>query len=363
MEEVLRRTGGLSGALPSGLLSLAVRLRAFEPAALDRAIREDRSVVRVPAMRGSLYLLPTTFAADGLALSRPGMVRSTLRSAGVDEGTYASLADTVEGALAGNRMTGAEIRRALAANQNPEHLAGEVFTLLLRSLSHEGRILRVGVRGGVTSQMFEYARTEEWLGAPLRIPDETEALVRLLPLYLDAHGPSSVKDVAWWAGVRLKVARAALQRVAPREVRLEGSQETLYASEAAVEARDRHDEGTFVTLLPHWDAYLLAHVDRTRYIPSKWMDRVVDRGGNTTNVVLRDGETAGVWDYSRAALEYAPFASGVRHDAIQEAAGRLRPILGELPLVRHDYAPTLHGRGQNAFRAPLRIASSGGKDR
>ncbi|MFQ5798892.1 MAG: DNA glycosylase AlkZ-like family protein, partial [Bacteroidota bacterium] len=79
------------------------------------------------------------------------------------------------------------------------------FVFFLRGLSHEGRILRVGVRGGPRSQTFEYRRTDEWLCAPLRVPTETEALTRLLPAYLEAHGPASLKDIAWWAGVTQRV--------------------------------------------------------------------------------------------------------------------------------------------------------------
>lgn len=209
VEEVLRRTAGLSGANPSGYLSLAVRMEAFEPTALDLAIEEKRTVVRVPAMRGSLYLLPTDHAADGLALAKPAQFRPSLQRAGLDAETSDTLARSVESILAGSLKTGGEIRRALGSEEGAKNLPSELFTFFLRAMSHEGRLLRVGSRGGPRSQMFRYALADEWLGEALRMPDESEGLVRLLPGYLQAHGPSSLTDVAWWAGVSAKVARSA----------------------------------------------------------------------------------------------------------------------------------------------------------
>ena len=353
VEQALVHTAGVSGAIPSGPLSLAVRVEGFTPARLDRTLTADRSVVRVPAMRGALYLLPTDLAADGLALARPDQFRPALVRAGMEEEAYDGLAASVESLLDGTPRTGTEIRRELGSERVDRDLPKGTFVVFLRGLGHEGRILRVGVRGGPQSQAFEYATTEWWLGSPLRVPPVLDGLVRLLPLYLDAHGPASLDDLAWWAGVTRKVARDALERFGPREVRLEGREEVLFAS-ASEPSRETPAQATEPTLLPHWDPYLTAHVDRSRYLPERWHDRVIDRGGNSTNTVLVDGEVAGVWDFSEGVLAYSAFEEAWDRHGLHVAAHAVVPVLGELPLVERGLSPSLSGRGQNAFRAPLR---------
>ncbi|MFQ5919167.1 MAG: winged helix DNA-binding domain-containing protein [Thermoplasmata archaeon] len=358
VEEALVRTAGVSGAIPSGALSLAARVSNFSPADLDRALEEDRSVVRVPAMRGAVYLLPTDLAAAGLSLARPGQFRPALDRAGMREEAHEELTMAVEALLEGTQRTGTEIRRALGPERIKRDLPKGTFVFFLRGLSHEGRILRVGVRGGPRSQAFEYARTEDWIGAPLRVPSETEGLARLLPLYLDAHGPAGLQDLAWWAGVTQKVARTAVRRLGPREVRLEGRGDVVYTSDTPLPG-DSRVHASRVTLLPHWDPYLTAHVDRSRYLPQRCQDRVVDRGGNSTNVILVDGQVAGVWDYSEGVLAYAGFRPGLNPSLLRAASTGVASVLGELNLIERSHAPSLRGRGQNAFRSPLRGVETG----
>lgn len=166
-----------------------------------------------------------------------------------------------------------------------------------------------------------------------------------------------MKDLAWWAGVTLKVARSALRSVAPREVRLEGREDVLYASESSLAQSERRGPDASVTLLPHWDPYLTAHVDRSRYLAERWRDRVIDRGGNSTNVILMDGKASGVWDYSEGLLAYAGFESPLSPRSLRAASRPFLPVLGDLDVVERARAPHLHEGGQNAFRAPLRGVS------
>jgi DNA-binding SARP family transcriptional activator len=46
-----------------------------------------------------------------------------------------------------------------------------------------------------------------------------EALAALAPWYLDAHGPATARDFAWWSGQRPEAAEAALAAVAQEPLR------------------------------------------------------------------------------------------------------------------------------------------------
>lgn len=167
-----------------------------------------------------------------------------------------------------------------------------------------------------------------------------------------------MKDIAWWAGVRQKVDREALRRCKHRDVQLEGRDDVLYASASLPEGPAETSHKTLLTLLPYWDPYLTAHVDRSRYLDRRWKDRVIDRGGNSTNVILKDGMVVGVWDDSDGVLAYAGFESSPGRTSLRAASRPLVSILGDLKLVERAAAPSINEGGQNAFRSPLRDVAS-----
>ncbi len=355
VEEAVDHCAGLSGAVPSCLLSLAARVRGFTPEALVRAIEEKR-LVRVPAMRGAIYLLPAERAGDGLALADPGPVLATLDRGGLDGARYQELAGAVEATLAGRRLTGPEIRKALAAAGGPAPPATAAWTLVLRAMSHEGRILRVGARGGPLSQKFEYAATKEWLGRIPLILDKNAALARMAPWYLQAHGPASAADFAWWSGVHRTAAARALETGG--FLAMPGPGEPHYVVPAALEEIEKAPKRwKSLLLLPHWDALLMAHEDRSRFLEPAWKDCVVDPHGNTTNVLLVDGRVAGVWDCRGTELSYALLETSVVRSRITPAVRRLSGVLGKPRLVARHSAPSL--TGANSFMSPLARRGTG----
>jgi hypothetical protein len=312
---------------------------------LEQALLVDRTVLRVPAMRSSMYLLPPDLVPAGPALLSDRNFDWLNKAIGVDASGYRRLADVIERALAGTTMTARELRDEVDA---PD-FEGPRLTYVLRQMSNEGRIVRTGTRGGIRSQRFEYAVMSEWVELPVPRPSLPEALLTLTPLWLRAHGPATAADLAWWAGVRLEHANRALDHIGAERVAVDGLAGELWD----LPGRPSSVDGvTGVVLVPVWDAYVMSHRDRSRYLDERWRDYVVDLGGNTTNVILRDGEAAGQWDLDAATLLYAAFESLDAGD-VARAADRLRPTVTIDQLI--EVPPqSLAARGQNAFQAPLR---------
>ena len=180
IESAVVAAGGIYGAAPTCYLSLAARVAAFQPSDLDRVLYEKRSLVRVPAMRGSIYMLPVELAPCGLALAGTSALAGMLQRVGLDAAQYRRVAGAIEDVLAAGPGTAAEIRRGLGSWREPHE---GLLTLLLRQMSYEGRIVRGRVRGGWRSQT-----------------SRQEALRRLAHLYFAANGPATPDDFAWWAG-------------------------------------------------------------------------------------------------------------------------------------------------------------------
>ncbi|MBI3668078.1 MAG: AlkZ family DNA glycosylase [Acidobacteria bacterium] len=345
------RAAGVYGAAPTCYLSLASRAKGFQSEDLDHALNEKRSLVRVPAMRGSVYILPVELAPFGLALAGSVGLEGLLNRAGLEPAQYARVSSAIENVLAEGPRTAAEIRQGIQGWREPH--AG-LLTLVLRRMSHEGRIVRSRVRGGWRSQSFEYARFADWLGVPLCLPARQEAMRRLAPFYFEANGPATVADFAWWAGASKAEAAGALKSVRLETVAVEGLEGTLLATPQSLQEMAKAPaRWNDIHLLPYWDPYVMAHAGRRRYLDPRWADRVIDRGGNATNVVLKAGRVAGVWDFEQGTLLFASF-DNLDAKAVREAAAR---CLGPLGVERVKPAPPpgpLARAGQNAFMAPLR---------
>ncbi len=77
----------------------------------------------------------------------------------------------------------------------------------------------IAVRGPVRGREQAYVLTRDWLGpmADARV-DHAAALAELARRYLAGHGPAGARDLARWAGIGLRDARAALAAIAAQLV-------------------------------------------------------------------------------------------------------------------------------------------------
>jgi hypothetical protein len=350
VEDAVLRCAGVFGAAPTAHLSLAARTKDFSPSALDDALLARRTLIRVPAMRGSVYLLPPELVPHGLVLAGKVSALPALHQAGVTDAAYGGVANAIETLLRDGPLTASEIKDRLTTWR--ERVPG-TLSLLLRQMSHDGRVVRTRVRGGWRSQQFEYALLRDWIPMPAKQPTEVQALQRLAPLYFAAHGPATAADFGWWAGVSELAAKSALERLGLESVFLNKVRGIYLAPrEVLDELPSAPRRWSSLALLPFWDAYVMAHADRARYLDAKDADRVVDGGGNVTNTILRDGRVAGVWDYQEGRLTYAPFTP-FRMQSIRDAAAPHAKLLEVREVVESAMRKPLSARGQNAFQSPL----------
>lgn len=288
IDDALAGVVGVYSANPSGPLSLLARLPGLDPGDVHSAIR-GRRAVRIPAMRRSIFLVPTSAAHLVFAATRYGNREYDwlLRGLGVSEEEYERLAARV---LAACREP-LDARAVRAAIRDAPQ--GERFTAVLQTLCAEGRLVRVDAPS-VTSNALTYCATEAWLGAPLEPVPREEAVAWLAGAYLRAFGPASVEDLAWWAALALPEAAAAL---AAHETVDVGDGLLLIAEDVPPFERARGPHGVAVDLLPKWDAYTMGYGPggRDRLAAPDVRARVYDDGGNALPVLLVDGEAAGTW--------------------------------------------------------------------
>ena len=176
-----------------------------------------------------------------------------------------------------------------------------------------------------------FARTDQWLGAPLAPVDPDAARAGLARRYLRCYAPSTPDRLAAWAGVPRAHAERCWALVAG-ELAAAGDG-WAPAADADALAAPAPAAAAGVRLLPPGDPFLLAR-DRERLLGDPAARKRVWRPAGAPGVVLADGALAGLWRGRKRGAVWAvsvePFARLRRADraGIEAEAARLAPFRG-----------------------------------
>jgi hypothetical protein len=273
---------------------LALRARAPAgptAAAVDAALTDERSLVIAWLMRGTLHLVGREDHAWLLALTAPGReaaARRRLHQLGLTPGATDRAVATIAAALAEEGpLPRAALRDRLAARGLPTE--GQATPHLLAAVVRRG----VAVLGPVRDGEPAYALTRDWLGPPPPAPDRAAALAELARRWLAGHGPATDADLAAWAGLPLRDARAGLRAIGGELVELGGGLLDLAVRAASPAA------GAPPRLLPAFDPYLLGWRDRAFAVPPEHAARVHPGGGILRAVATTGGRILGTWSARR----------------------------------------------------------------
>ena len=249
-EAVAERLLAVQGQDPRGA-RLAVRARTEGVTAgdVDRALSEDRSLLITWLNRGTLHLVRSEDYPWLHALTTPthfASCRRRLQQEGVSEAAAERATETIEKTLAEEGpLGGKELRARLdAAGVRTE---GQAFIHLMFLAAARGIL----VRGPMVGKQHAYVLVRDWLGEPRPVERE-EALAELARRYLVGHGPADDRDLARWAGLPLRDARAGLEAIASELEQRDGGLVDLKGRAAAAPLPPPRLLGAFDPLLLGW---------------------------------------------------------------------------------------------------------------
>jgi hypothetical protein len=209
---VVERLLAVQGQDPRGArLALRVRTDGTTAADVDRALSEERSLLITWLNRGTLHLVRGEDYPWLQALTTPPLMTSAVRRL-AHEDVSPEVAEravaTIERALADEGpLTRLQLRERLEAAGAPVH--GQTLIHLLFLTGVRG----ITVRGPVVGREHAYVLAADWLPRP-RPVDRDAALAELARRYLVGHAPADDRDLARWAGLPLRDARAGLVAIA-----------------------------------------------------------------------------------------------------------------------------------------------------
>lgn len=211
-EQVAERLLAVQGQDPRGArLAIRARTEGLTAADVDRALTEDRSLLIAWLNRGTLHLVRSEDYPWLHALTTPPLLTSSarrLQQEGVEPDAAERGVETIERALAEEGpLTRPQLRDRLDSAGVRTEGQALVHVLFLSTLRG------VAVRGPMVGSEHAYALTRDWLG-PQQPVDREAALAELARRYLVGHGPANDRDLARWAGLPLRDARAGLTAIA-----------------------------------------------------------------------------------------------------------------------------------------------------
>ena len=296
-------------------LEARARMSESSPDSIGAQLHEDRTVMRLLAMRRTLFLVPMADvplvhagASRAIAEAERKRTLKMLSDAGFGPDPAALLEQLEADALAVIRdrgeVTTAELREldprlgqriTLARGKSYEGTIS-VATKVVFHLALDGRIARDKPLGTWISGQFRWSPIERWLpGGIPELPFE-EARAELVRRWLRAFGPGTRDDIKWWTGWTVGATRQALAAIGAVEVELDSGQTgyVLPGDDGPTEP-----PGHWVALLPALDATTMGWQGREWYLGPHRAE-LFDTSGNAGPTIWVDGRIVGGWAQRRS---------------------------------------------------------------
>lgn len=292
---VAERLLAVQGQDPRGArLALRARTRGLAAADVDRALSEERSLLITWLNRGTLHLIRSEDYPLLQALTTPQLLTSNARrlsQEGVPPADVERGLKTIERALA---EEGPRTREQLREQLDSAGLrtAGQALIHMLFLAALRG----IAVRGPMVGKQHAYVLVRDWLGPQPQI-DREAGLAELARRYLAGHGPADDRDLARWAGLPLRDARAGLAAIAAQ---LEEREDGL------LDLAKRPEPAPMPTamLLGAYDPLLLGWTSRADIIgPHQFL---VTNNGLFRPFALVDGRAVATWRFSKGKATIEP---------------------------------------------------------
>lgn len=314
-EDVVDRLLAVQAQDPRGArLSIRARTSGVAVTAVDSALSDRRSLLITWLCRGTLHLVQAADYWFLHSLTTPQLLPGNARRL-AQEGVSPAQADlgvdvVVEQTAAGPK-TRRELRDALDARRVPT--AGQALAHVLFTASLRGHVIRGPMRG--TEHC--YVRAQDWLGRAPEPLDRPAALALLARRYLAGHGPARADDLAKWAGIGLREARAGFAGI---------SDEVAASPDELVDliGRPRPAAPAKPQLLGPFDPLLHGWVSRDFVVGDH--KSIVTANGLFRPFALVDGRAVATWTLNSGRLTIHPLERIKRADLQELQADALAAL-------------------------------------
>ncbi len=293
-------TGGIQAQVMSAAeLALCTRVEGLSPHDVHSALWQDHTLVKTWAMRGTLHLL----AARELPLyvaardwQHTASWSNYFAEFGLSPAQQEAFLLAVPHVLEQGPLTRLQLADAVAKHTGAAHVRD-----LILSSSWGSPLKPSAYRGDLCfgpgqGQNVTFMNPRVWIGKWQPIEPEL-ALQEMARRYLQAYGPATPEDFAFWWGYQKGLARKLFQSIAEEleEVEVEGWQ--AFALSATLPLMQSVEPVEAIHLLPLFDAYTIGVPrDCEPLLAAAYKRQVFNLQGWTFAVILVNGSIRGVWN-------------------------------------------------------------------
>jgi hypothetical protein len=308
--EVAQSLVVLHGTDPASVhLSIAARLKQPTVDAIERALYEERSLVRMLGMRRTVFVVPSELApvvqaacTKAIAVKQRQLYTEMFSRAGFTDDIGRWLSEVEESTLRALKRRGEATaielsqdeprlkQQILLAEGKPYEALQSASTRVLFLLAAEGRIVRGRPKGSWISGQFRWSPVEQWLAGGLPSLDVVDAQRELVQCWLRAFGPGIVADLRWWTGLTAGEINRALKHLDTVDVDLDGVPGLLLSEDL----EPPKAPPSWVALLPALDPTPMGWNARAWFL-GEYAPILFDRSGNVGPTVWCDGRIVGGW--------------------------------------------------------------------
>jgi hypothetical protein len=342
-----------------------------DPGTVERALYEDRVLIRALAMRRTVFVMTPDTAAIALAgagravaererrklvtfLAEAGLTGDVERwLAGAEEAALAALAARGEATAA--ELAGDDPRLGMQLVLAPGTKwegRQNVASRLLLVMAAEGLVVRGRPRGSWTSHQYRWSALADWYPAGLDKWTAPEAEAELARRWLAAYGPALAEDLRWWAGWTKTQLKRALTEVQPVEVDLDGATGLVLPEDLEPVTPPE----PWAALLPGLDSTPMGWHERDWFL-GEHRSQLFDRAGNIGPTLWWDGRIVGGWTQhgdGEIACRFLEDAGSEAVEAADAAAQRLAAWIGDVRLTVRARTRTPLEAGLAADGSPSR---------
>ena len=278
--------------------------------AIEAALYERRDLVRMLAMRRTVFVVPAgsvpvvqASTTDRIAQDQRARLIKLLNQATDVADPDPWLADierTVLRVLAerGGTASAAELSAAeprlktklvMAAGKSYESTQ-TITSRVLLVLAAQGKLVRGRPIGTWLSQQYRWVLAEHWLREEADEIGEAAAQAELARLWLAAFGPAPLADLKWWTGWTMTQARRAVAEIGAVEVLLDGGAGLALPGDLDNTA----EPGQWAALLPALDPTVMGWSERAWFL-GPHSKVLFDVNGNAGPTVWLNGRIVGGW--------------------------------------------------------------------
>ena len=299
IDDIIQLVKDLCGLQATGTFEpyvyLFCRKKAFKKEELAKHLYAIKNLIKIRAMRNTLFIAPVDYAPmmhTATNYLKDNRFDGFFSYTDFTREEYYDLESKILDVLSKESLIATEIKKRIDTDRN--------ISIIISLMCDKLLLVRDQPPKGWKDRRNTYSlMNNNYPNLNFEEIEEQEAINKLIYKYIDAYGPVTEDDIAWWAGLTKTSTRNAIKFNENNIEQFSFSDSEFFILRSDLEKLKqlKSPKSPNINLLANLDPYLMGYKNRERFINQDIYDFVFDRSGNATTTIILDGVVIGIWDF------------------------------------------------------------------